>query len=206
MAQTITSVCDWCDLHGITDVPATTGHLLALDGPPRRVDVCPRCDTLLDDLAELYERGQDLPPAGPPASSRPAVRTRSVPTDQAVGTARTGTTRRAIAGPRTSPEDGDTTTSTGEPSPARVLCPLPHPGAGGGPTRVSYAGRSSHADVVHDAKVWEIRWEDPDDILRHPCIAHRECATGDLRFISAKGLKNHIAGCPLPRVDSATPV
>jgi hypothetical protein len=71
--------------------------------------------------------------------------------------------------------------------------------------RIAYSNRNSHAELVHrQARIWEIRWEDPDGILAVPCEAHAECMKTGLSFCSKAGLLQHTRSCPLPRIDDET--
>ncbi|GCD96928.1 hypothetical protein [Embleya hyalina] len=201
MAQTIASVCDWCDMHGILDVPAITSHSLSLDGPARRVDLCARCEIALSDVAALYDRGQKLPEAhsgvagftggvtegsATDAGSFPSVSDRDAPGAGSTDVRSAGE-GRALGG-----------SSTGKPE---VVCPLPHRSTRGGPMAIAYAHRTSHADMVHEgAKVWDIRWSDPAGILTHRCVVHEPCVARDVAFTTAKGLTAHINSCRLPRI------
>jgi hypothetical protein len=178
MAQTINVVCDWCDILGMPDVPAVRTRLIALDGPPRRVDVCRRCDVGLESFVELYSRGQDLP-------SEPVK-----------------PVKKPVSGPKASELD---TPVEAETAAVRkdlfVICPLSH-GQGGEAKRVRYEHRGNHADLVHQAKIWDIAWADPDGILTEPCGAHKECLAGGLKFTTARGRSAHVNSCPLPRIDA----
>ncbi|MGW1991400.1 hypothetical protein [Embleya sp. NPDC001921] len=207
MAQTIASICDWCDMYGILDVPAVTSHTLALDGPARRVDLCARCETALSDVVALYDRGQNLPDTRrrevvdaaidqiddsgtvvAQAGATESVRHPSAPEPQ-VTDARSASDEHSLPG-----------SSTGKPE---VVCPLPHRSARGKPMAIAYAHRTSHADMVHDgAKVWDIRWGDPAGILTHRCTTHEPCMAQDVAFTTAKGLTAHINSCRLPRIDA----
>jgi hypothetical protein len=178
MAQHIALTCDWCDLFDLPDEPAVVSRVLALDGPPRTVDLCGRCDVELARLRVLYDRGRDLPDD----SRRPAAARRSV-------TAEPTAASEPVAEDRPKPT---------------VRCPLPHPSADGGPLRVTYAHRGNHADMVHSARIWDIEWEDPDGILTSPCVAHEPCLEHHLSFTTPKGLTAHINACPLPRIDAAS--
>ncbi|WP_406290062.1 hypothetical protein [Embleya sp. NBC_00896] len=183
MAQHIALTCDWCDLFDLPDEPAVVSRVLALDGPPRTVDLCGRCDVELARLHALYDRGRDLP-------DEPRR-------DRAGGRARAGTEAVAPAGP-----EAGASVAEVRPKPT-VLCPLPHPSADGGPLRVTYAHRGNHADMVHHgSRIWDIEWEDPDGILTNPCTEHEACSAHHLSFTTPKGLTAHINACPLPRLTS----
>jgi len=185
MAQHIALTCDWCDLLGLSDEPAVSSRVFALDGAPRKIDLCARCDVDLDRLRPLYERGREIPddrPKGAASGRR--------------GAAPGGASEVA-------PPEGRAVAQAPRPT---VLCPLPHRSTGGEPMRVTYAHRGNHADMVHGAHIWDIAWGDPDGILTHPCTTHRACLENDLAFTSAKGLTAHINASPLPRVDTDQPV
>lgn len=199
MAQYVAALCDWCDLLGIEEVPAEVKRTLALDGVLRRVDLCLRCDRALEPFADLYARGQELPPEQPRrTNSRPAAKTNRPAVPEAVG---------QLAGGEAGAVPTARNPGAGEPGPAgvrrggrardtskpSVLCPLDHPGSGGGPQRVNYAGRGSHADMVHGLRLTQIAWQDPDHILTASCTVHEQCRVHHVAFTTPAGLKNHIA-------------
>lgn len=87
----------------------------------------------------------------------------------------------------------------------RIRCPLPHPSIGNKPKTIKYVGRGTHADVVHHGlKIWDIAWEDPRDVMKHPCHAHKECQVNNLAFTTETGLRMHISSCNLDRIDVLT--
>jgi hypothetical protein len=178
MAQdvTISVWCDWCDLLGMQRVPAVRTRVIAVDGPGRRVDICRRCDLLLADLEELYRsKGQELPlDAAQKAASKGEAR-------ELDGAAKPGSRERADK--------------------QYLVCPLPHKGPRSGPRRVAYADRDAHAAQVHDLRMWDVTWEDPDGILAVSCDAHQECRNSGLRFTSLRGKNNHIDKSSLRRID-----
>ncbi|MFC5909228.1 hypothetical protein [Streptacidiphilus monticola] len=198
MAQYVGVLCDWCALLGIDDVPAATQRVIAVDGPPRRVDLCRRCDLALAAFTDLYDTGQDLPNDTAPrrrraASAPVAARPASTPVEAA---------ESAEATERAPRRRGGRVRDASKPS---VVCPLDHPHSGGGPQRVSYQGRGSHADMVHGLHLTRITWEDPDGILRFPCEAHTACREHHVAFASKTGLTNHLNRYREPREDSPQP-
>ncbi|MCQ4082817.1 hypothetical protein NGB36_19965 [Streptomyces sp. RB6PN25] len=190
MAQTISLVCDWCDMLGMPNVPAVRTRIIALDGPQRRIDVCGRCDVSLESFAELYTRGQDLPTEPATTSKRPVARNRA---GQLAANGQPAQPAQPVP-----PEEED--------GAARkelfVVCPLPH-GQAGDPKRVRYEHRGNHADMVHHAKIWDILWEDPDEILTEPCEAHKECLANGLKFTTVRGRNAHVNTAPLDKAATA---
>jgi hypothetical protein len=211
MAQdvTITLWCDWCDLLGLEHVAASHSHTLALDGRHRRVDLCDRCHRALEPFAELYqERGQQIEETDgrgrrKTARSRKAVSGGIDPGALPAGPAEAEhATAAPPEPPRTNPE---VHTRRGgrvrDPDMPSLICPLEHPHSGAESMRINYAGRSSHADMVHDLHYTQIHWQDPDHILTVPCIVHQRCLDNEVSFTSRRGLTNHIATSNLPRLD-----
>ncbi|WP_037568906.1 hypothetical protein [Phaeacidiphilus oryzae] len=213
MAQdvTITLWCDWCDLLGLEHVAASHSHTLALDGQPRRVDLCERCHLALEPLEELYrERGQRIEESDGRGRRKSAGARRSVDPGSAPGALPPGlaehrlATEAAPSKPRSNPEvltrRGGRVRDPDQPS---LICPLEHPHSGTGSMRINYAGRSSHADMVHGLHYTQIHWQDPDHILTVPCRMHQRCLDNEISFTSRRGLTNHIATSNLPTLDGA---
>lgn len=176
----ITDTCDRCDLIGLAGVPAIARHVIAIDGPPKKFDLCPQHEHALRPYIVLYkERG-----AGEEDEPR---------------------RQKALA----APQKAEDKKKSGKDKPAKeklyVVCPLPHSSLGGKPKRVAYQGRSTHLDVVHEGKkLWDIEWEDPDGILTAPCRVHKECMETGLAFTSEKGVGVHVAACSLEKVSERT--
>lgn len=189
MAQTISLVCDWCDLLGMPNVPAVRTRIIALDGPQRRIDVCGRCDVSLESFVELYSRGQDLPIEPAKQLRKPVARTRD---RQLIG---------AADQPSLPEESAQSVPEQKEHKELFVICPLPH-GQTGEPKRVRYEHRGNHADMVHHVKIWDVVWEDPDRILTEPCEAHKGCLANGVKFTTVRGRNAHVNSAPLERVDS----
>lgn len=203
--------CDGCDHLDLPAPFAAVEHTLTVDGGPlRRVQLCPRCAIVWEPLILVYkERGQDVETA---PKETPAKRAAKKPRAKAVKAAKSKELEppAPLAQEQTVAE-ADEQAPAGKPKKPRqyLMCPLTHK-SGDGPRRVVYGDRNSHADVLHDhARIWEIRWQDPDGILPrddegnplHACDAHAECMETGLAFTSAVGLKQHENGCPLPRID-----
>jgi len=226
MAQdvTISIWCDWCDLLGLDRVPAHHQHVLALDGPPRRVDLCDRCHMELSSLHALYtERGQEI--EAPRGGKKKAVgRSAARPRPEAgegAGAAQPELPAITITGPvlepGIDPEPQGTYADapviqprtpqrkrggrTRDPNKPSLVCPLAHPGSETGPMRISYEGRNSHADMVHGLRFSQIRWHDPDGILTVPCTVHQECLDHSVMFTTEVGARSHRASSNLPRLD-----
>lgn len=187
MAQYIGVLCDWCAHLGIEDVPAAVQRILAVDGPPRRVDLCHRCDLALAPFLALYAVGQDLPDDD---SSRTARRRQRRSTEQEQRTPQRQKQKQEEQ------EEKSAVLHRGgrvrDDSKASLVCPLDHPHSGGGPSRVSYSGRSGHADMVHGLHFTQIAWQDPDRILAFPCTVHTACRTNGVSFTRKTGLTNHL--------------
>lgn len=184
MAQDIQVIttCDPCDLHDIRGVTAVASHVLAIDGGPlKQIDVCARDEALFQEFLRIYTvSGREMETA---AASAPARKRKA----KAVETSQQKELEEA---PVSQP---DTKPAAKKPAKEKlfVLCPLPHPSTGGGPMRVEYSNRGTHAPMVHDgAHVWDIEWQDPDGILKAFCTEHAAC--NGIGFTSKAGLSQHI--------------
>lgn len=178
MARTFIAqaLCDLCDHLGLHNIPAHTPHVIKLDsGPLKEHDHCDRCEKAIAWFLD-YLRDHGQE-VEPPQPKQPKTKTVHAPQP------------KELEKPR-----------------QYVLCPLPHAAEHGQSKRVAYTDRGTHADIVHDgAKLWEITWEDPDNILTHPCDVHAECMKTHLAFSSARGLAQHRYSSPLPRIDHDEP-
>lgn len=186
----VQDLCDDCDFDEISDVAAVTEHTLTVDGDrPRRVQLCPKCAIYWGRLITIYkEKGQDIepPPAEAPDKKAPK-----------------GRKPKAVKAAKPKQLEKPPDENSAPPKPRQVIwCPLEHPTEGGAGKAISYADRNSHADQVHDhARLWEIPWGDPENILHFPCDAHAECMKIGLSFATSRGLAQHRGACPLPRID-----
>lgn len=189
MARSVTvrDTCDRCDRDlGLEGVPAVARHVIAIDGPPKKIDLCLQHEHAFQPYIHLYkERGaseEDQPRRHKALAASPKVESKEQPDSKKSGTKGKSAKQKLY-----------------------VVCTEKHPASGGGHKRVSYAGRGSHADIVHDGKkLWDIEWEDPDGVLTAPCRVHKECAETNLAFASEKGLGAHVAACPLEQVTQRT--
>lgn len=185
-------ICDDCTHNKIPNVPAVGQHVLSIDGQPlRRVQLCMRCEVIWEPFIAVYEQqGQDVEP--PPSETPPKKAAKK---------------RRPRAVPADKPKELEK--APAEPAPDKrhllVWCPEPHPTKNGHGTPVSYETRNTHAENVHNgAKVWEIKWGDPEGILKARCESHAECMKTGLSFTSKQGLAQHQRSCQLPRVDQGS--
>jgi hypothetical protein len=182
----MTRFCDWCKLLDIGVVEADHERMLAVDGPPKRFELCSPHDRALKEVAVLYQKFGIDPEEKP---------RRNVSAKKAIAA--------QAAQPEPEPDRGELT-ALAERSDAKpkIFCPKSHPKEGGRGKFVSYVDRGSHADLVHDGmKIWEIEWEDPHGVMTAACTSHKECEAVGLRFISARGLGQHKRTCPLELVD-----
>ena len=181
-------VCDPCNQLDIPNAEAVTTHLVSIDGGPlKEVDVCARDEEIFQQfLRDFVEGAREVP--RPETEPAPAVKKRK---PKAVKTVEPKQLEK--------PPDEN----SAPPKPRQVIwCPLEHPTEGGAGKAISYADRNSHADQVHDhARLWEIPWGDPENILHFPCDAHAECMKIGLSFATSRGLAQHRGACPLPRID-----
>lgn len=180
MAQDIkvTTTCDPCDLHDLRGVTAVATHVLAIDGGPlKKIDVCARDEVLFQDFLHLYTvSGREEPTTPPAPAKKRQAKAVEAPQQKELGTA-----------PASQPDAKKKPVK----EKVHVLCPLPHPSTGGTPMRVDYSNRSTHAQMVHNgAHVWEIKWEDPDGILKAFCTEHAAC--NGIGFTKKAGLSQHI--------------
>lgn len=184
MAQDIqiTTTCDPCDLHEIRGVTAVATHVLAIDGgPPKALDVCSRDEVLFQEFLRLYrESGREVETA---QTAKPVKKRKP----KAVNAPQ----RKELEEAPASQPDGQEPAAQEEPAKEKqfLLCPLPHVSVQGAPLTVNYRSRSTHASMVHNLHVWEIKWEDPDHILKAFCVEHPFC--NNIGFTSTQGLKQH---------------
>ncbi|MFE6739749.1 hypothetical protein [Streptomyces tubercidicus] len=186
----ITDTCDECDWIGLEGVIAVVRHVIAIDGPPKKFDLCPQHDHAFQPYIHLYkERGaseEDQPRRQKALASPQKAESKEKPSSKKSGNKEPGKEKSAR-------------------EKLYVVCTEKHPMSDGGHKRVSYTGRGSHADIVHDGKkLWDIKWEDPDGVLTAPCRVHKECMETGLAFSSQKGLGAHMAACPLEQVTQRT--
>lgn len=172
-------LCDDCDFHELPAVPAVVEKVVTIDGgPPRRVLLCPRCAVTWQTFIDVYkERGQEVEPASFSGPSRKKPK--------AVKAAKPKELDQAPAEQEPAEEPDARLKDT-----RRVRCPLPHPSTQGGPLDVTYSSRGTHAKMLHQRHVWEIKWEDPQNILTAFCTEHDFCH--NVGFTSKQGLKQHI--------------
>lgn len=194
MARILIDTCDWCEEIGLEGVPAERSIELAIDGPPKRFELCTIHLHQLKPLWEFY-------------------RNRGV--DESFKPKRRATNRRhRDAGLEESAQPELPSAATEEPAPItatkkdkgeeriRVTCSLPH--ENGQHATVQYRSRNSHAKEAHSgAKVWDIEWGDPSGSLTHPCTTHAQCMKVNLAFPSETSLSRHIRMCPLERLPEA---
>lgn len=179
------AICDGCLHFDIPNVPAVVEYRLSInDGPRRKVQLCQRCDVVWEPLIEVVAKwGQDDP----------------APTEEP----KRSTKKKPKAVKAAEPKELEAVPTPAPEKPKQYLmCPLPHPSEGGGPKRVTYNDRQSHAEMLHHgAKIWDIAWEDPDHIITAHCDGHAECMKTGLGFTTKVGVAQHKRGCPLPRID-----
>lgn len=183
MAKTLVDTCDPCEEIGIEGMPAERSVYLAIDGPPKRYELCTIHLHQLKPWWELYQsRGVD-------ESLKPKTRRRPEPEEPVVV--------RAEPDPQQLEMPGE---AEGDDKTLYVICPLPHKRKNS--ARVQFRFRASHATDVHDgAKVWDIDWQDPAGVLKVPCEAHAECVKANLSFPTNMSRAAHIRSCPLERID-----
>jgi len=170
------NLCDDCTTHELPETEAVTGYELAINGePPLRILLCARCDLIWSPFIELVRTmGQSVTPA---VSSTPRGKSRATP--KAIETAE----RELPAVPQAEKPK----------KPVRYLvCPLAADHHDGEPARILYDSRNMHADQGHDKRMWEIRWEDPDGILKAFCTEHPLCKENHVGFPSKAALSQHI--------------
>lgn len=186
MSQT----CDWCKLLGLGVVEAAHEHMLAVDGPVKRFELCSQHDLALKEITVLYQKfGVD-----PDDKPRRNVSAKKAIAEQAeLGEADRGELTALAEEPKAKKK--------GKPK-ETVFCPLPHRDANGSGKRIAYADRTSHADLVHKLKIWEIKWEDPDGIMAEICTAHKECSAIGLGFKNSRSVSMHKKACSLELIDA----
>ncbi|MFE9834101.1 hypothetical protein ACFYP4_02960 [Streptomyces sp. NPDC005551] len=192
MARELIDTCDPCGQLGVAGMPAERSIMLAIDGPPKRFELCTVHLHQLAPWAQLYQE------CGVDESLKPKKR---------------GPSRQEVTD-REDDTQAQLELTAAEPAPAKkpaadkaedhimVSCNLDH--ANGQPAVVQYRSRNSHAKEAHDgAKVWEIEWSDLSGTLTHACTTHAECAKVKLAFPSATSLSRHIRMCPLEKLPEA---
>lgn len=171
-------LCDGCLFLQLPPAEAVTEHIAVIDGGPlRRVMFCAHCAKAPLPFITIYtEYGQDveISPSPPQRAGR--------------------STKKSKAVKASKPKELENTHSTdSEPTAKKqIVCPLPHASAQGGPLRVTYAGRVTHAGTHDGAKVWDIAWQDPDGILTAFCTEHEMCVKNNVGFTSQRGVNQHI--------------
>jgi hypothetical protein len=195
--------CDWCKKLGLEDVEAERSVHLGIDGPPKRFEFCQLHLLQLEPLLELCQdekfgvdeslkpkrRGQQKQQQELEPSPWINAREPEQPTQLEVVPAESEKQEEPTEKPSKYQKD------------VWVVCPLPHPTQKGGPKRVRYSIRATHAEKAHDGlKLWDIRWEDPDGVFTVKCEAHAECEKTGLGFTSELGLKQHIKASPLEKL------
>jgi len=184
-------LCDDCIHHDIHDVPAIVEYVLVVNGDKlRKVQLCARCDLIWQPIIAVYQQqGQevDIP------SERSAPKAAKKRKSQAVTAAKP---KELAPAPEEPAAEGDTTQHL------HIVCPIPHPSEGGGKRRIRYSDRSSHVDQCHEGiRIHDIKWEDPDGILKAFCERHPT----PLGFTSERGVKQHVfAAHPEERQEGAT--
>lgn len=166
--------CDPCSYHDIPGVPAVATHIVTIDGGPEMaLDVCARDEQLFQEWLAIYkEQGRETAPQQTEAKKRKA---------KALSPPAPGQLESAAA-----EQEADEEEVREE---RFLLCPLPHTSKKGGPLRVNYNSRNTHAKTIHGKHIWEIDWEDPDHILTAFCNEHAFC--NNVGFTSVSGLKQH---------------
>lgn len=170
-------LCDDCTSNELPDAQAVVEHQLTIDGGPLcRISLCARCALIWEPFIELYRMmGQEIAPAATPVAHRRA---------------RVGT--KAIE--PAEPAAQESPALPGKPKKPReyVVCPLAADHKTGAPSRVLYGSRNMHADQNHNMRAWEIKWEDPDGILKVPCTEHPLCKENGMAFPSKAAVSQHI--------------
>jgi hypothetical protein len=203
--EILESVCDPCGLDELGDTPAHAFLVMSINGGPHKhFDLCGRDEKFfMDHVVRLYnESGVELPgqQTKAPAKKEPVKELEQAPVQD-----------ETLPAPKKKAAPAKTKKKTEEePAPEAkenkeklyVWCAEPHKSKKGTGKRVAYGGRTGHAGMCHEgAKVWEVKWEDPDGIITAPCTSHEQCMSVGLGFTSTHGLASHITGCPLPRID-----
>lgn len=169
-------LCDDCASHELPDTQATVEHQLTIDGGPlRRILLCARCALVWEHLITLYTTmGQDIAPAATPVAPK-----------------KTRSRAKAIeAAPQPEAQEPPALEAPKKPK-FHLVCPLAEDHATRAPARVLYSSRSMHADG-HGLHSWDIKWEDPDGFLTHPCTEHAACKENGMAFPSRAALAQHI--------------
>jgi hypothetical protein len=212
MAEKVTHsrTCDDCEDDGLPDVEAPRQYAISINGAPfKLLDFCiPSDRAVMSRLVKLYEeRGVELPPKPAPEEkpARKSVTSQRKPKEL---TAPAQSKEPAAKKPSREKKTDERirqhiTKDDDKRARGAVWCPKEHPQKNGAGSYVVYANRPSHAEQCHKgAKVWDIKWEDPDGILTVPCTSHAECLNTGLLFKNKAGLTTHINTCALPRIDN----
>lgn len=207
-------LCDDCDEHGLTDVPAPFRHTLALDGGPvKQLDFCPRDEiAFVDYIVKLYERGVVVEEPAP-AEKKPVrkdVPKQASTEDQPpepVPAPPQNAPAAPVSKPRPSKQKPSKAAKEDEAKVQRLIwCPEPHTSKRGKGMFIDYVGRHTHAPNCHDGKQpWEIAWEDPHGHFKAFCTAHEPCRLGSPRgygFTTKQGLRQHLQARELPISDA----
>lgn len=188
MAQDIQikKTCDPCDHDGYRNIDAVDTVRLAInDGPSKDIDVCARDKEGFRRLLTIYdEYGQPVETRKPaPVRELPAAKEEPKKAIEAPKPKKDTKAGKKRAARNTKAESGTELT---------VICPLPHPSKNGQPQRVVYSTRGTHTKQCHPGvNYWDVKWGDPDGILKYPCTAHKECVASGLSFTTNTGLVQH---------------
>jgi hypothetical protein len=197
MAQDIQikTTCDPCDHDGYRNIDAVDTVRVTINGGPLKdIDVCARDKEGFRRLLAIYdEYGQPVETRkSAPVRELPAVKEepKAIEAPKPKKDTKAGKKR---AGKNTKAESGTELT---------VICPLPHPSKNGEPQRVVYSTRNTHVKQCHPGvNFCEVKWGDPDGILKFPCTAHKECVASGMSFKSAAGLTQHMRSIQLTPAD-----
>jgi hypothetical protein len=168
-------LCDPCLKHGIPSVPAVATHTISIDGGPvKALEFCMRDEVDFEEFFRLYQEAGRVVEV--PKKKEPKATRKRKP--------------KAIEPPKEAEQLPIEDEAKQEPP--TLICPKIHPSTGG-PMRVKYSARGTHAKGVHEgAEVWDVLWEDPDGILTAFCREHAACRANNLGFTTGQGLKQHI--------------
>ncbi|MFI0265705.1 hypothetical protein [Streptomyces luteogriseus] len=196
MVRALVDFCDNCEEIGLDGIPAERSITIAIDGPPKRFELCTIHLHQLKPLWELYNnRGVD-------ESFKPKRRgSNRQNTDEAELSVKLAQQELPSAEPA-EPAPAPTSKKGKGEERIRVTCSLPHDN--GQDATVQYRSRASHAKEAHNgSKTWDIEWGDPSGSLTHPCTTHAQCMKVNLAFPSETSLSRHIRMCPLEKLPEA---
>lgn len=179
----LSTFCEPCAQQGL-EVESTTTKEISFDrGPVKEMDFCPACARyLLAPLLGAYDACEAEAP-NPKQKARLAQKAQEareltlVPPagDDASkpGAARTRHKEAAHALPEPAPKPAET-----------VVCGLCA-------EEVDYSNRKKHANEAHNLEMYDIVWNDPNNIIKVFCDAHEACLKNKVGFTTGQGVSGH---------------